>query len=338
MDRSTYLPRRLKLHDFIQTRHRLDPYLTATPLRYSQFLSHLSGAEVWLKLESQQPTGSFKVRGALNKLRLLIDSGQAEQVVTASAGNHGLGLAYAASQLNFEKVTVFLPETTPGSKIEKLGYYPVQLYQVGQTYEAAHQAAEEFALKTGAHYISAYNDVDIVLGQGTCGLEVLLDLPDVDLIYVPTGGGGLLSGIALVCKAINPLTKIIGIQPEASPAARLSLEQKQPIDPFDHGPTIADGLAGGFGAIPFYLAGALVETVLLYDEAAIRRSVFTLLNWEKLVVEASGAIAIAPLLEATESLQGQTVVCILTGSNVDSSLLVEIMADLIADGTTEGSE
>ena len=330
MDRSAYLPKRLKLHDFIQVQNWLGAYLAPTPLRYSQFLSRLSGAEVWLKLESQQPTGSFKVRGALNKLKLVLDSGPVQQVVTASAGNHGLGLAHAASRLNFEGVVVFLPETTPRAKVEKLDHYPVQLYLTGQTYEAAHQAAEEFALKTGAHYIPAYDDVDIVLGQGTCGLEILLDLPDADLIYVPTGGGGLLSGIALVAKAINPLAKIVSIQPEASPAAKLSFEQKQPIDPFDHAPTIADGLAGGFGAIPFYLAGALVETVLLYDEAAIRRSVFTLLNWEKLVVEASGAIAIAPLLEATESLRGQTIVCVLTGSNIDSSLLVEIMAEFNA--------
>ena len=324
-DKPAYHPKSLKLHHFIAAQNRIRAYIEPTPLRYSLDLSRLSGAEVWLKLETLQPTGSFKVRGALYKLLKLLDQGRLQPLVTASAGNHGLGVAFAAAALKVEPVTIFIPHTTPRTKVDKLRQFPVSLHQEGQTYGEAHRAAERFAAQSGALYLSAYDDVEVVLGQGTCGLEILLDLPQPDLIITPTGGGGLLSGVALVTKAINPLTKVIGVQPQASPAAKLSLERKQPLDPYEHQPTIADGLAGGFGAIPFYLAGALIEDILLYSEAAIREAVFTLLDREKLVVEPSGAIAIAPLLPASQPLAGQTVVCILTGANVDNHLLSEIL-------------
>ncbi len=306
-------------------RNRIASYVQHTPLRHSKFLSRVSGADVWLKLESLQPTGSFKVRGALNKLMMLSEAEKSKGVVTASAGNHGLGLAYAAETLGFAGMTIFIPQTAPKAKVEKLQRYTVTLHQTGQSYEEAHQAAESFATQTGAQYLSAYDDVDVVMGQGTCGLEILLDLPRADMILVPTGGGGLLSGIALVAKAINPLIKIIGLQPEASPSAKLSLEQKYPLDPYDHEPTIADGLAGGFGAVPFYLASTLVEQILLYSEADIRQAVFTLVHQEQLIVEASGAIAIAPLLQNSALFEGQTVVCVLTGANIDAALLYEIL-------------
>lgn len=325
LNKTSHLTRRLKLHDFMVARNRIAPYVQHTPLRYSRFLSQLSGADVWLKLESLQPTGSFKVRGALNKLMTLSEAGKSKGVVTASAGNHGLGLAYAAEILDFAEMTIFIPETTPKAKVEKLQRYFVTLHQTGQSYEEAHQAAEAFVVQTGAQYLPAYDDVDVVMGQGTCGLEILLDLPRADVILVPTGGGGLLSGIASVAKAINPLIKIIGVQPEASPSAKLSLEQKRPIDPYDHEPTIADGLAGGFGAIPFYLASTLVEQILLYSEADIRQAIFALIHQEQLVVEASGAIAIAPLLQSSALFEGQMVVCVLTGANIDAGLLYEIL-------------
>jgi threonine dehydratase len=153
----------------------------------------------------------------------------------------------------------------------------------------------------------------------------MFDLPETDLILVPTGGGGLLSGVALTAKAINPLTKIVAVQPEASPAAKLSFEQGQPIDPYDHRPTLADGLAGGFGSLPFYLARALVDQVLLHSEADIEQAIFALVDQEQLLVEPSGAIAIAPLLKKALTVEGQTIVCVLTGGNIDSRLLAYIL-------------
>ncbi len=316
-----------RLHDFVTAHQRISPHIRHTPLIPSKFLSNLCDADVWLKLDFLQPTGSFKVRGALNKLTLLAESGKFNGVVTASAGNHGLGVAYAAEALQLSPVTVFIPKNAPQSKRQKLAQYAVTVKEAGETYEDAHQAAENFAVETGAQYISAYNDVDIILGQGTCGLEIMMGLSTADMLLVPTGGGGLISGVALAAKAVNPGTHIIAVQPAASPAAKLSLEQGFPIDPYEHEPTLADGLAGGFGSIPFYLARTLIETVLVHSESEIRQAVFTLLNREQLLVEASGAIAVAPLLTDPARFAGKTVVCVLTGANIDSSIVADIIRE-----------
>jgi threonine dehydratase len=165
----------------------------------------------------------------------------------------------------------------------------------------------------------------VIAGAGTCGLEILVDLPDVETIIVPVGGGGLVAGIAVATKSLQPAARIIGVQPQASPAAKLSFEQNLPIDPYEHEPTIADGLAGGFGAHPFYIARTLIDQILLYSEADLRQAIFSLVDHEKLVVEASGAIAIAPLLKDSPHFRGQTVVCVLTGANIDTSLLAAVL-------------
>jgi threonine dehydratase len=316
----------LKLHDIFLAQHRLQPYLSRTPLVYSDALSERSGARVWLKLENRQPTGSFKVRGALHKLLVLDEAARAMGVVTASAGNHGLGVAFAAKCLGLKQTTIFVPATAPTAKITKLARFPIHLRQVGQTYEKAHQAAETFAHDTGVVYLPAYDDPQVIAGAGSCGLEIMTELPQVDTLIVPVGGGGLVAGVAVAAKGINPVCRVVGVQPEASPAAKLSFEQNRPIDPYDHAPTIADGLAGGFGAYPFYIARTLIDQILLFSEADLRRAVFTLVDQEQLVVEASGAIAIAPLLAGTDEWRGQKVVCILTGANIDSRLLADILS------------
>ena len=316
----------LKLYDIVRAQQRLKPYISASRLVYSPALSERSGARVWLKLECRQPTGSFKVRGALHKMLALDGEARDRGVVTASAGNHGLGTAFAAAALGLERVTIFVPKTAPAAKVTKLRRFPVDLRQVGATYEDAHQAAEAWARETGATYLAAYDDPVVIAGAGTCGLEIMTELPEADSLIVPVGGGGLVAGIAVAAKGINPLVKVIGVQPEASPAAKLSFEQNRPIDPYDHAPTIADGLAGGFGAHPFYIARTLIDDILLFSEQALRQAVKTLVDHEQLIVEASGAIAIAPLLNDSAGLQGQTVVCVLSGANIDTGLLAEILS------------
>lgn len=317
----------LKLHDIVLAQQRLRPYVQQSPLVYSEALSQKSGATVWLKLECRQPTGSFKIRGALHKMMALGDKARRQGIVTGSAGNHGLGTAYAAKTLGLDRATIFVPRTAPAAKVARLRRFPITLQQVGDTYEDAHQAAESFARESGAAYIPAYDDPTIIAGAGTIGLEILVELPAVNSIIVPIGGGGLISGIAVASKGINPLGNIIGVQPEASPAAKLSFEQNQPIDPYEHAPTIADGLAGGFGATPFYIARTLINDILLFSENELRRAIFTLIDQEQLVVEASGAIAIAPLLAAQHDFSGQTVVCVLSGANIDTSLMVDILQE-----------
>jgi threonine dehydratase len=316
----------LKLLDIVQAYRRVEPHITHTPLLPSPFLSELSGAEVWLKLEFCQPTGSFKVRGATHKLLALRAAGHSGPLVTASAGNHGLGLSYAATALGWQDVTIFVPETTPTPKLNKLRRFPVTLMLSGQSYEAAHQAAEAHAAATGARYIPAYDDPQVIAGAGTCGLEIMTDMPHTNTVIVPIGGGGLVAGLAVAAKGINQGCDIIGVQPAASPAAKLSFEQNMPLDPYDHEPTIADGLAGGFGAHPFYIARTLISDILLYSEAQLRQAIFTLADQHQLIVEASGAIAINPLLTHGDRFAGQTVVCVLTGSNIATPLLAEILA------------
>lgn len=317
----------LGLQPILQAHRRIAPFIRRTPLVRSAHLSARTGADVWLKLECQQPTGSFKVRGALNKVGLLTPEEKAHGLVTASAGNHGLGVAYAAQSWGDASADIFVQANAPRTKVDKLRHFDVTLHLEGDSYEAAHQAAEAFARETGATYVSAYDEVDVIAGQGTIGLEILTDLPDTDLILVPIGGGGMVAGVATTAKGMNPGCRVIGLQPEASPAALLSLRDGVPYDPYDHEPTIADGLAGGFGALPFYIARMLIDQVLLASEADMRRAIFTLLDREQLVVEASGAIAIAPLLNGSLDVAGQTVVCILSGGNIATSLLRDILAE-----------
>ncbi len=319
----------LGLQPILLAHRRIAPFIRHTPLVRSDHLSARTGADVWLKLECRQPTGSFKVRGALNKIGQLTPEEKERGLVTASAGNHGLGVAYAARSWGGTPADIFVQANAPRAKVDKLRRFDATLHLEGDTYEEAHQAAEAFARETGATYVSAYDDVDVIAGQGTIGLEILTDLPETDLILVPVGGGGMIAGVATVAKAMNPGCRVIGLQPEASPAALLSLRDGVPYDPYDHEPTIADGLAGGFGAVPFYVARTLIDQVLLVGESDLRRAIFTLLDQEQLVVEASGAIAIAPLLDQSLDVSGQTVVCILSGSNVESALLRDILIEFV---------
>lgn len=317
----------IRLHNVMQAHHQIKPFIRRSPLIRSQGFSALTGADVWLKLECHQPTGSFKIRGALNKLMSLDAAALSRGVVTASAGNHGLGLAYAAKALDITDVTVFVPQNAPTAKIAKLKHFPIDLRLAGQTYDEAYQAAELFVKESGVTYIPAYDDPIVIAGAGTCGFEIISDLPDVDAIIVPIGGGGLVSGIGVAVKRMSPGCQIFGVQPTASPAAKLSFEQNLPIETYDHEPTIADGLAGGFGAIPFYIARTLIDDILLFSEADLRHTVFTLVEQEQLVVEASGSIAIAPLLAESHQFIGKTVVCVLTGANIDTALLGEILSN-----------
>jgi threonine dehydratase len=317
----------LGLLPIYQAQQRIAPFVRRTPLLADPGLSARTGGHVWLKLECQQVTGSFKARGAVNKVGLLSAAEKARGIVTGSAGNHGLGVALAARAWGDVVADIFVPTTAPTTKVNRLQQMGIRLHQVGVTYEDAHQAAEDYARAHGATYIQAYDDVDVVAGQGTLGLEILTDLPDVDAVLVPIGGGGMIAGVATAVKGINPTCRVIGVQPEASPAALLSLRDGRPYDPYDHAPTIADGLAGGFGAVPFHLAAALIDEVVLVSEAAMRHAIYDLLDRHQLVVEPSGAAAVAPLLSGQIDVAGRTVVCILSGGNIATGLLRDILAE-----------
>jgi threonine dehydratase len=316
---------RLPVRDILRAQQRIAPYVRRTPLVRSAFLSRRMGGDVWLKLECQQPTGSFKVRGAVNKIGLLEPEERAAGLVTGSAGNHGLGVAYAAQCWGGAPTDIFVPVSAPAAKLARLRQFDVTVHQEGADYEAAHQAAEAFAWETGASYVPAYDDPEVIAGQGTIGLEILSELPETGLILVPVGGGGMIAGIATAAAALAPGCRIIGVQPTASPSALLSLRDGRAYDPYANEPTIADGLAGGFGQVPFDLAADLIHGILLATEASLRRAVFELLDREQLVVEPSGAAAIVPVLAGQLDARAQTVVCVLSGANIATSLLRGIL-------------
>jgi threonine dehydratase len=317
--------------DVLGARQLTEPHIWRTPLLPSPSLSNLSGGEVYLKLECWQRTGSFKVRGALNKLASLSPEEWSRGIVTASAGNHGLGVAYACQVLGLPPVTIFVPENAPGTKVTRLAAHKCQVRRQGGDYDSTHALAEAFCQERDALYISAYDDPIVIAGQATAGLEALEDLPDADLFIVPVGGGGLIAGIATVAKAINPAVRILGIQPAASPSAHLSLRDGHPYETYPAAPTICDGLAGGFGRVPFELAADLIDDVLVVPEADVRRAVSWLLAQEQLVVEGSGAIAIAPLLNGQLHVPARKVVAVLTGRNVDPGLLHGITTEYLPD-------
>lgn len=313
------------LTTILETHKRIRPYIRHTPLIYSPYLSAKANGNVWLKCENQQPTGSFKVRGALNKISNLTDQEKAKGIVAASAGNHALGVAHAVKSLGNIQADIFVPTTAPNAKINKLGRFPITIHQVGETYEDAHEAAVQFQTETGGTAISAYDDVAVIAGQGTIGLEIFADCPQVDMIVVPVGGGGVIAGITAVSRAINPSCTIIGLQPTASPAAQLSLKAGHAIDPYKHEPTIADGLAGGFGKVPFGVIKQFPPEMMLATEAEMRSAIYTLVQQHQQIIEPSGAIAITPFLNGNINLDGKTAVCVLTGGNLDTKLLQEIL-------------
>jgi threonine dehydratase len=306
---------------------RIRPYLAPTPLRRSAALSEQTGSDLYLKLENWQPTGSFKVRGAFNLLAQLSPEQQARGLVTASAGNHGAAVGYAALQLGKANVDIFVPGTTPRAKLDKMRRLGVRVHAVGMSYDDAHHAAAEHERATGATFVHAYDDVRTVAGAGTIAVEILEAVADLDVVLVPVGGGGLISGIAVALKAVAPQVRVIAVQPEASPALRDSLRDARCYEEYTAAPTICDGLAGGIGQIVFQVArSGGIDEVLIVSEKGVRQAVAALAREEQMIVEGSGAVGLAAVYEFPERWRGKRVALILSGANMDVGVLQEILA------------
>jgi threonine dehydratase len=316
----------ISLQDIKDARKAVAPFIKPTPLVRSVFLSNLCGCNVFLKLENLQVTKSFKVRGAFNKLLHLSRREKTLGIITASAGNHGQAVAYAAQKLGFQ-ARVVVPVTTPHVKVEGIRRYGADLVLFGDGYDEAEREAKELAKKDECAYISPYDDKLIVAGHGTAGLEIVEELPNVDVIVVPVGGGGLISGVSIAAKGIKPDVTVFGVQSEASPIMYESLKAGRIVDA-PKTKTIAEGLSGSIeeGSITFEIARKCIDRMFLVKEATIRRAVYLLWAHEKQVVEGSGAAAIAPILENKELFMGKTVVCLVTGGNIDDELFKAILA------------
>jgi threonine dehydratase len=308
----------------LAARRRIAAIVAATPLERSAPLSTLTGADVYLKLECSQITGSFKLRGATNAL---LDQNRAIPVVACSAGNHALGVAHAAAETGRDALLV-LPATASPAKIAALRRYPVQLALHGQSYDEAEAEALRIARDEQWRFISPYNDPAVMAGQGTMGIEIFEQLPSASMLLVPVGGGGLISGIAAWAKTLNPALQVIGIQPVVSAVMTASLQAGHMVTLPDDEPSLADGLAGGVAAdtMTFALIQRLVDAMLLVSEAQIAAAMRWLLDEHHLVVEGSGAVGVAALLNGlVPNLAGQRIVVLLTGRNITTETLRRIL-------------
>jgi len=301
--------------EVLAARQRISGLITETPLVRSTWLSRLANGNVWLKMESRQIGGSFKIRGAANKLILMQEMGATGAIFAASAGNHALGLAMAARELGIGPVRLFVPAGISEAKLRLLQSLDAELTLVEGGYDEAARAARSEAVACGAVVVPAYDDRDVIAGQGTVFLEILEILGQVDLAIVPTGGGGLLAGCVIVALAAGGSTVFIAAQPAASPALRASMRAGMALDPFPHQSTAAEGLAGGFGQLPYSIVADHVGSTPLYSESDIAQCVEALEANEGMMIEPSGAIAVAPLLIDGMDLQERCAVCILTGGN-----------------------
>lgn len=304
-----------------EARAAIRPFLPATGLVERKDAGH---PRVLLKLETQQPTGSFKVRGALSNL--LRQPRNPAGFVTASAGNHGLGVAFAArASGRKERVTIFVPESAPGAKIHKLRQYDIDLRVAGRTFDDAERLARAFERETGARYVHAYDDPLTAAGQGTMAVEISEALGEVGTLVVPVGGGGLISGNAAWFKERRPATRIVAVQPDASPALAESIRRGRALLEYPAGPTLADGLAGGIGRIVFEHRD-LLDEVANVPEALIRGAIRRLHLEDGVRAEASGAITVGALgLEASRGWP-EPIVCVITGANIDEAVFAEVVA------------
>jgi threonine dehydratase len=314
------------LADVLSAARRLRGVARRTPLERSAWLSERAGADVWLKLETQQRTGSFKLRGAFNAVAALSAQERARGLVTASAGNHGQGVALAASLAGLAPAVVFVPAGAPEAKKRRIARYGAELRQVPGAYDDAHHAAVEYADRTGAYFVNAFSDPSVVAGQGTVGLEIVQDLPGVRTIVVPVGGGGISGGVGIVARAMGSGIRVIGVQTEATSAMHASLAAGRVVSP-PYSPTLCEGLEGDVDAPGLALAGEVLDGVVLVTEAAVRRAMRLLFQEEGIVAEGSAAVGVAALLEgAIERIEGPAAV-ILTGGNVDGERLAGILAE-----------
>ena len=302
----------------------LRAYLSPTPLQPSRAFTDKARCHVHLKIESIQPIRAFKVRGALNKLIRLPEAERAAGVITASAGNHGLGVAYAAAAFEVP-ATVYVPETANAFKVEAIRRLGARVVAAGRNYGGANSEALSAQQESGAVFVHAYNDPDVVAGQGTIAAELLADLEDFDTVLVPVGGGGLIGGIALYLKAKKPGIRVVGVEPTGADAMYRSLKAGS-IVTLDRVTTIADGLAASApGELTFELAQRYVDEVVLVEESEMLRAIRLLFEWEHLLAEPAGAAALAALLYHHRPAPNERVVVILSGGNVTDEVMLRAL-------------
>lgn len=310
----------LTLEAILEARRRLAGVARHTPLDYSNTFSRMTGNNVYLKLENIQRTGSFKIRGAYNKIAGLREEERRNGVIAASAGNHAQGVAYAATRAGLP-CTIVMPGGAPISKVTATRGYGAEVVLDGGGYDEAYCLALEIQKKTGATFIHGFDDLDVIAGQGTIALELLEDMPELEALLAPVGGGGLIAGIAFGLKALKPEVRVIGVQAMGAPAMSLSY-QKDVLQESPHTKTFADGIAVRRpGEATFSMVRRYVDQIVTVDDEEIASAILMLLERSKLVVEGAGAVGLAALLHNKTTLSGLNTAIVLSGGNIDVNIL-----------------
>ena len=323
-DVAPYDPRRLSA-DVALAANRIADYVRETPLEHSPYFSEACGANVWLKLENQQLTGSFKLRGAVNKLLSLDDAQRARGCVTASSGNHGAAVAWAMARLGARGV-VFVPEHTSTAKVDAIRRAGAEIRFHGTDGLDTENFARDYARDNDLTFLSPYNDWSVIAGQGTCGFEIAKQLPEVDAVFVAVGGGGLVSGVGTFLKAVNPAVEIVSCQPAASPVMTESVRAGRIID-MPSEATLSDGTAGGIeaGAVTFEQCRKVVDRYVVVDEDEIAHAMREFVDAQHQLLEGAAGVALAGLLKARDGFAGKNVVVIICGGNISRATLKDLL-------------
>ena len=304
----------MKLQDFTTAREHLQKVLLPTHLIYSPIFSEESGNQIYIKPENLQKTGAFKIRGAYNKINKLTEEEKKRGVIASSAGNHAQGVAYAARELGIKAVIV-MPKTTPLIKVQSTKKYGAEVVLYGDVYDDAYQKAKELEAQEGYVFVHPFDDIDVLEGQGTIALEILEEMPDAEVIVVPIGGGGLISGIAAAAKMIKPDIKIIGVEPSGAASATEALKKNKVIT-LPEANTIADGTAvKRIGDLTFNCIKQYVDEVVTVDDYELTEAFLLLAEKHKIIAENSGILPLAALKKLTE--RGKKVVPVVSGGNID---------------------
>ena len=314
----------ISLSEIERAAERLKPILHHTELDLSSTFSGMTDAKIYLKCENRQKTGSFKIRGASNRIAAMVESGNLRPVVASSAGNHAQGVAYAASRFNIP-ATIVMPKAAPIAKVQATQGYGAKVVLAGDCYDDAYAEAMRICADEGAEFLHPYNDPEVIAGQGTLGVEILGDLPTVDVIIVPAGGGGLLAGVASAVKQLNPRVKVYGVQAEGANAIARSFREKKLVTT-ETASTIADGIAvKAPGDITVELINQYADGVVTVSDQEISSAILLLMERCKQIVEPAGATPLAAVLGGKLDVAGKNVVCVLSGGNIDVSFIQSII-------------
>ncbi|MCP5102772.1 MAG: threonine/serine dehydratase [bacterium] len=311
--------------EVLDAEKRIRPYVYETPLEYSRYLSRLGDCSVYLKLENTQRTGSFKFRGAANHILSLAEDEIRRGVITASTGNHGAAFAEMLEIVGHEG-TIYLPENAAEGKVDILRSYNVNLKFIGEDCEVAESTARAEALKTGQTFISPYNHPRIIGGQGTVAVELERQLEEIDVVLVPVGGGGLMSGISGYFKSVDARIQCIGCQPEQSPVMYRSVEAGR-IVTMESGPTLSDGTAGGIErcSVTFDVCRECVDNFILVSEDEIAQAIRLVLERHYMVIEGAAALSVASFIKAKEQFKGKSVVLVISGKKITLDKLKSVL-------------